>query len=418
MPHEITANRQHRRRAFFLTPFLLIGMASAGAAAGDKPVVLLQAQSEIPEARLLDVGIQLFDPGLPDDEYERYMLEEKGIFADVRKAEARYIPLHLKETLETTGFWGAVRLVPQSHVVDLRVGGVIIQSHGKKLEIDLIAVDAKGKKWLDETYKGEADPLAYQDEEHLREPFQNLYNEIANDLQKITRKMDAKDVQKVHRVSELRFASYLAPTAFDDYLDANKSNSKFKISRLPSYEDPMMVRLAEIRERDFMFVDTLNEYYSEFSMKMNDPYKSWRAFSYEEQKALDSLNKKKWAERILGAAAIAGGVIASQRGGGWGRGGSEVAILGGMAVIQDSFQKAEEAKMHREALRELAASFDSEVAPVLIDVEGEVMRLTGSVETQYETWRELLRQIFTAELGLPVDPNAAPVPATGERRQN
>ncbi len=180
----------------------------------------------------------------------------------------------------------------------------------------------------------------------------------------------------------------------------------------------MMLRLAEIRERDFMFVDTLNEHYANFHAKMAEPYASWRAFSYEEQLALDKMNKTVWIERILGGAAMVGGVIASQRGGAVGRGGGQVAILGGMAAISDSMQKAGEAEMHREALRELAASFDSEVAPVLIDVEGEVLRLTGSVETQYESWRQLLRQIFAAEVGIPLDPNAAEAEATGRTPKN
>ncbi len=87
-------------------------------------------------------------------------------------------------------------------------------------------------------------------------------------------------------------------------------------------------------------------------------------------------------------------------------------------VLQDGFQKSEEAKMHREALRELAASFDSEVAPILIDVNGEVLRLTGSVGAQYDTWRQILRQIFAAETGLPLDPNAASIPASGGPSKN
>ena len=124
-------------------------------------------------------------PGLPDDEYERYMLEEKGVFADVRKSEARYLPLKLKEALETSGYWGAVRLVPASHVIDLRVGGLSWKSNGKKLEVDIKAIDARGKEWLDKRYKAEANPLAYADKETEREPFQDLYNKIAKyDLQK------------------------------------------------------------------------------------------------------------------------------------------------------------------------------------------------------------------------------------------
>lgn len=114
---------------------------------------------------------------------------------------------------------------------------------------------------------------------------------------------------------------------------------------------------------------------------------------------------------------IGGGVIAS-RGGRWGRSAGQVGMIGGMAAIADGIQKSEEAKMHREALRELAASFDSEVAPILLEVEGEVLRLTGSVETQYDTWRQLLRQIFAAETGLPLDPNAAPIPATEGESKN
>ena len=398
------------------TSILVFGLIATSALAEDKPVELVQAQTEVPEELLLDVGIQLFDPGLPDDEYERYMLEERGVFADVRKSEARFLPLRLKQALETSGFWGAVRLVPSSHVVDVRIGGAIWKSNGKKLELDIKVVDATGKEWLDKRYKDEANPIAYQDEKTDREPFQDLYNRIANDLLKVSRKLDEEDTIKIRRVSELRFASYLAPTAFDNYLEVKKT--KYKIERLPSYEDPMMIRLAEIRERDFMFVDTLNEYYADFDARMKEPYDGWRKFAYEEQKLLDDLNKKNNWQMIAGAAITAVGVVATAKGGRWGRGVGEVAILGGMATIQSSLEKRQEAEMHREGLRELAASFDSEVAPILIDVEGEILRLTGSVETQYATWRQLLRHIFAAETGLPLDPNVAPNPAIEGESKN
>lgn len=416
---EAAMNQTRLSRApLTIASVLLIGLATVDAPAfarGDDPVALEQARTEILEERLLDVGIQLFDPGLPEDEYERYKLEDEGIYTDVRKAEARYFPMQLKSALQTSGFWGAVRLVPASHVVDLRVGGRIRKSNGKHLELDIIAVDVQGKEWIEKTYKAKADPLAYVDGEGRPEPFQSLYNRIANDLHHASRKMDTEDVQRVRRIAELRFANYLAPSAFGDYLSERKS--KFKIERLPSDEDPMMVRLDEIRERDFMFVDTLNEYYSDFDMQMTEPYRSWRAFAYEEQVALDSLNRTKWIELIGGAAAVVGGAILSGKGRG-GRIAGQGAMIGGMIAIQDGLTKGSEAKMHREALRELAASFDSEVAPILIDVEGEVLRLTGSVETQYESWRQLLRQIFATEVGLPLDPNAPPIPATGERPQN
>ena len=52
------------------------------------------------------------------------------------------------------------------------------------------------------------------------------------------------------------------------------------------------------------------------------------------------------------------------------------------------------------------------MAPILVDVEGHTLRLAGSAEAQYQNWRELLREMFIADTGLPVDPNTgATLPA-------
>ena len=39
------------------------------------------------------------------------------------------------------------------------------------------------------------------------------------------------------------------------------------------------------------------------------------------------------------------------------------------------------------------------------EVEGRTLRLSGSAEAQYADWRRLLRKLFAAETGLPVDLN-------------
>ena len=53
-------------------------------------------------------------------------------------------------------------------------------------------------------------------------------------------------------------------------------------------------------------------------------------------------------------------------------------------------------------LRELGESLAADVAPLVVEVEGNVTQLTGSVEVQYAKWRTLLREIFAAETGLVV----------------
>jgi hypothetical protein len=390
------------RTAVLSSTLLFLSGVPAGLALDDEPVEALQALEEIPEDRLLDVGIGVFDTGIPDDEYARLLLEEKGVFEEIRKSEARWIPMNLKRTLESTGYWGAVRMVPSAASVDVIVDGAIVSSTGKKLEIDVVVFDATGRSWLSKRYKQEADPLAYE-EESTKEPFQSLYNRIANDLLKERSDREPEEFAEIRRVSELKFASDLAPIAFQDYLAVKKG--RYSLARLPAAGDPMFARVSEIRERDHMFVDTLNEYYADLYSKMEAPYRGWRSSSYEEQLALEELNRAAKWRTILGAAAVIGGAVMSSRNGrGWSNAG-EVAVLGGMVAVMDGLDKLGQKKMHQEALNELAASFDSEASELLVDVEGEVIRLKGSVETQYASWRQLLRDIFAAETGIALDPN-------------
>ena len=48
----------------------------------------------------------------------------------------------------------------------------------------------------------------------------------------------------------------------------------------------------------------------------------------------------------------------------------------------------------------LGSSFSSEAEPLTIEVEGQTVRLTGSAEQQYATWRSMLKQIYAQETGL------------------
>ena len=72
-------------------------------------VGLDRAQIELPSEELLDIGILLFDPNIPEE-------EDDFIFPEIRKAEARYMPFHLKKTLQDTGFWGGVWAVSYTHL--------------------------------------------------------------------------------------------------------------------------------------------------------------------------------------------------------------------------------------------------------------------------------------------------------------
>ena len=53
-------------------------------------------------------------------------------------------------------------------------------------------------------------------------------------------------------------------------------NGNTTVDRLPADDDPQMQRVDMIREREEMFVDTLNQYYEGFYMRMWEPYENWR----------------------------------------------------------------------------------------------------------------------------------------------
>ncbi len=396
----------HARRFAWISALALIAWTAGPAEAGKPPTEAIQARIEIPEAELLDVGIELFDPGLPPGDVT--VLEEEGIFADVRKSEARYAAVMLMETLQATGHWGAVRVVPEgASSVDVLVSGTIAESNGHKMIVEIEARDARRRPWLAKRYKEIADPQAYRTDEgaaaFVGDPFQNLYNRVANDLLAARGKLRSEDLREVRRVAELRFAADLAPSVFDDYLRRDRKG-RLAATKLPADGDPMIARIARIRERDEMFVDTLNERYAAFHAQMGGSYDSWRAFSYEEELARIQLKRQARTRKILGALAILG-AVATQGGGQAGSAARDIAFVGGLAAIQSGVGKGKEAKLHIEALRELAASFDSEIAPLLVDVEGQTMRLSGSAETQFVSWRKLLRELFATETGLPVDLN-------------
>jgi hypothetical protein len=383
----------------------LLAPAPDSAPKPDKKALVV-AQGEVPEARLIDVAIDVFAPGVSD--VPASPLLEKGIRASVRKSEARYIPTHLRNTLQSTGQWGAVRVVPGGAAwAELLVTGKILKSNGKDLAIELLAQDATGRVWLDRKYVQRADITAYAKDRPLdgRDPFQGLYNRVANDLLRQRDRLKPKELEVARAVAELSFAAYMSPDPYAAYLATDEYESR--IVKLPAADDPMIARVRAIRERDHMLIDTLNEYYSDFYARMDKSYDDWRAYSYDEQKALDSIENKSLLKKIGGAVAVLAGIFLLDPYDDHGM--KDVMILGGIAAINAGFQDDKEKGIHKASLSELADSIEGEITPLLVDVDGKVVQLTGSAEGQYQKWRELLQQIAETDGPLPTDINVVPM---------
>jgi hypothetical protein len=372
------------------------------------PDPVLKATREVPEPELLDVGISVFDPGLPQTDAEREEAIKKLVLPEVRQAECRYFPYVLKQTLEDSGHWGAVRVIPrQSNSVDLTVNGRIVTSDGERLVLAITATDATGRVWIDnKEYEGIAAKLSYRDSiGHGADPFQNVYIAIANDLTLKAGEIAGDDLRRIREVAELRFAQDLAPTVFDGYLTQNQDGLTVPL-RLPAVDDPNVDRMRRVREREYMFFDTLDGHYAGFHQDMNKPYDEWRKYSYDEVVALHEMERESKLHKLMGAAMIAGGLVVNndstagsiaQVGG----------IYGGMLLIKTGMDMSSQARTHAETLRELGDSFQNEVSSAVVDIEGTTVTLTGSLDKQFEDWRRILREIYATETGIAPPPEPA-----------
>ena len=354
-----------------------------------------------PEAELLDVGIVILDPGISTVE------DEELVYPEVRKAEATFMATELAEVLTEQGGWGAVRVVPDDRQFsDLLVRGTILLSDGESLQLKILVSDARGTVWLDKRYQGVTSRYAYEQGTRVKQdPFLAVYRMIANDMLAIFDRVPSADRVTIRRVAEMRFARDFASGAFADYLEEDDAG-QISLRRLPAEDDPMLNRVRGLRQRHYVFVDTLQGHYNGFAEDMYTPYQEWRRASYEETIALRELEAESQREMIAGGAAILAGIVAQTSGSRTTRSAGAVGVIGGGALLKSGLEKRAESNIHSLALEELGQSLDAEITPRVIELEDRTVRLTGNVEDQYDQWRELLADIYAAELAA-LEPPAA-----------
>jgi len=397
--------RQYKgSRALSLVTFcvltgLLAACTSEQVIHANAPPATRAAQPPV-EQRLLDVAIVVFDPGLPEEAKPN---DNSKNYREIRRAEARYLPYTLKKTLQHSGQWGAVRLVPDSRrSVDVLVTGEIVESSGAELILDVEIRDATGRIWLSRQYSALASKYVYLNE-HFRDddPFQAVYNAIANDMLAAREKLADEALETTRSIAELRFAGGLAADVFGDYL-VEDSKGEVSLHRLPAADDPMLRRTRNIRQRDLMLLDTLDGYYALFYRDMKPAYREWLKSNYEESIELKKLQRSARNRMGMGAAAVVAGVAGGIKSdSSAGQIVSLATAAGGATVFASGLKKHAQSEIHVDALRELNTSFEADVKPKVIEVEGRTVTLTGSAEAQYENWRHLLRQIHIQETGLP-----------------
>lgn len=392
----------------YLLPLLLLLLAagcSTTTVRTTEQARAIKAAKPIPEDQLLDVGINIFDPGVDENSDP-----EEGVYPPIRRAEARYMPYRLMETLQRTGNWGVVRVIPDRRSeMNVWIDGTIVESNGEEVSLKVRVQDATNRLWFEKTYTEAASKYAYDNSlnRNGEDPFQGLYNRIANDLLQYRQQhLQAADIDNIRTVTDLRFARDFAPAAFDEYI-AEDSGGRYTVRRLPAKNDPLLANIHKIRQRDNMFVDTLQDYYGTFVRQMEDPYYEWRKDTYQEIVDLKELNKQAAGRTIGGVLSVLAGAAAIITGCGadnpYARNACQLAgtagVIGGGYMVKSGMDKRSEAKLHAQSLEELSRSLNSEIQPHTMELKDRTVTLTGTVDQQYQQWREILHQMYINETG-------------------
>lgn len=383
-------------------------------------VRLISPEATFSEQELLDVGVVLFDSGVPEGEIDRDLLEEllrDGTFVQIRRAEAKMLAVNLRDTLRRSGHWGTVWVTPrESNAADLNVRAEILQSDGNIVHLHVIARDASGRVWLNDDYDMETASSAFNKQRYPNlDPYQDVFNRIANDLAEFRAALQAEQIDEIRTVSALRYAGELSPAAFGEYVEES-GNGQFEAVRLPASNDPMFERTQSVRQREQLFFETMDQYYEDFMLDAGDSYHSWREFAREDSIRMQEAARAAKMRTGFGALAIALSLAYGNQSGRSSLADRIIADAGiyiGGDLLRSGAIRRQERRLYTASLRELSESFDDSVKPLVVEIEGTQHRLMGTADAQYDEWRELLRELFISETGFEpadIDVYADPLP--------
>jgi hypothetical protein len=350
---------------------------------------------------LLEVIIPVFDPGLPESEED----EDEEVWPELRRAEANRFALKMKDALDATGKFGAVRVTPDGTATgDLYVLGRIEASNGREVAVEIEVVDISGKRWLEKSFEHEVSEDFHRDQRNKgKDPYDPLFEQAAAKIVEELSDHSLQELADLQYIADLRFGTNFSEETFMPYMET-KGNI-FSLVSKPSDNDPMLERVKAIRVRDQLFIDSLQDNYTAFSDQMNESYLMWQEQSLFETLAARDAKRKSMGQALggvllIGLAVLAGVSGSNSNSTGASAAGATGAILGGLAgasLLSKSFKTSEEAKVHRDALNELGQSIDMELSPRVIAFERQSVELTGDAREQFAQWREFLQKIYAQE---------------------
>lgn len=321
-----------------------------------EPLVMAQTPAE----PLLDIAIELLDPGVRP--------EDSTPVAAVRRLESQLLAGDLRQTLIRSNQWGVIRIVPTaSALTPVSIRGRILESNGRDLVLDVLVEDALGTLWFEQT-------MAYRQgpDERGASGFHGIFNALSNRLLEVWQARNSEKQQALIQAAEITYAQELVPSMFSGMIQ--RSEQGWELVRLPAVDDPMLARIDRIRNQEYLFCDTIDQQFTELAARVKPTYALWREATLEQIEWLDRYEQRAAARSVKAAD-------------------SEFSRMQAEYAAYRSF------RIQEQALFDLAEAFDGESQTTVMRTQDQVFKLEGTLETQYDTWRRLLRDIYMIEQG-------------------
>ena len=132
----------------------------------------------------------------------------------------------------------------------------------------------------------------------------------------------------------------------------------------PANNDPMLARISRVRNQEYLFCDAIDEQYGDLAVRVAPTYALWRRATAEQ-----ALWLEQYEERV------------SERG--------DNAGDGRFARMQAHYAAYRSYRIQEQALWELAEAFEGESQPTMLKTASRVVRLEGTLESQYDEWRQI-----------------------------
>lgn len=320
---------------------------------------------DTPVTPLLDIGVMTFTP------MDTARLSPP--MAALRRVEATLHAAALREQLVQSNSWGAVRLARDlSPIYDIAVTGQILASDGRQIVVAITARDSRGTLWFERRYRGMATLVAPTAGEPTSPLYPQLYAAIANDLLASAQALTAVDRTRIKQVAEVKFAAALLPEQYGHYLEQREGIDT--VVRLPAENDPMWARIGRIKQQEYLFIDTVDEQFLSLDAQVSPTYRLWMGAASEQAEYL-ARYKARAAERD-----VSGG-------------------RGSFAAMQQVYATYRSVRIQEQDLFDLAVGFEGETAPSVIDTGERIYTLEGTLEQQYQQWRDILSRLFALEFG-------------------